>query len=308
MEEKSQKAPEPVKASIQPLYASFDLKLLEPYLPHHSTPTSARSQPLFPHVTLTYAQSMDGQISLSQGTQTILSGPETKAMTHYLRTRHDAILVGAGTAIADNPGLNSRFADENGITSLEKQPRPVILDASALWMPRGDEKVFELGRKGEGKGPWWLVGSKELRDIKADGDDHTIKFISQGGSAGMQVITLKGHKDWQEILQILAREGIRSVMIEGGASVINSLLEADNQKFVSSIVVTIAPTYLGTGGVVVSPRRTGETNEARLKDVKWVPMGQDIVVAGRLEHKSLGLRSDCAEGTNDKNSHQQKPL
>lgn len=60
-----------------------------------------------PHVTLTYAQSLDAKIAGANGNQLILSGKESLVMTHWLRTMHDAILVGVGTALNDDPQLNS---------------------------------------------------------------------------------------------------------------------------------------------------------------------------------------------------------
>ena len=82
-----------------------------------------------PHLTLTYAMSLDCKISLARGAQTALSGSRTRAMTHYLRSRHDAILIGVGTAEADDPSLNCRFsADGVNKLDLEKQPILVILD------------------------------------------------------------------------------------------------------------------------------------------------------------------------------------
>ena len=200
-------------------------------------------------------------------------------MTHYLRTRHDAILVGAGTANADNPGLNSRFADADGVVGLERQPRPVILDAHALWRPVRGGKVFELAEKGEGKAPWWIVGVEDGPENRHPDCDAAVRLVREEFEG--KVLETRGSKDWKEILGLLAAEGVRSVMIEGGGSVINSLLESGNQKYVSSVVVTIAPTYLGKGGVTVSPNRTGSGNEARLEELKWIPMGQDVVMAGR---------------------------
>lgn len=203
-------------------------------------------------------------------------------MTHYLRTRHDAILVGAGTANADNPGLNSRYADEKGLVGLERQPRPVVLDAHGLWRPRGDGKVFELARKGEGKAPWWITGGSYLVGNQPPGYDETVRLVRE--ESGGQVLQAGGDKDWREILELLAAQGIRSVMIEGGGSIINNLLEARNQQYVNSVIVTIAPTYLGAGGVSISPNRTNDGNEVRVTEVKWIAMGQDIVMAGRLEN------------------------
>ncbi len=73
---------------------------LEPYLPEADDDRLIR-----PWVLLTYAASLDGEIAAAPGVRTTLSGMESKAMTHYLRTRHDAICVGVGTAEADDPGL-----------------------------------------------------------------------------------------------------------------------------------------------------------------------------------------------------------
>jgi hypothetical protein len=59
-----------------------------------------------PRVTLTFAQSVDGKIAGRDGKQLILSGKESMVMTHWMRTIHDAILVGIGTARNDDPQLN----------------------------------------------------------------------------------------------------------------------------------------------------------------------------------------------------------
>mmetsp|Transcript_34521 Transcript_34521/g.55844 ORF Transcript_34521/g.55844 Transcript_34521/m.55844 type:complete len:147 (+) Transcript_34521:57-497(+) len=86
-----------------------------------------------PFVTLTYAQSLDGSISAERGSPLLLSGKESMTMTHALRAAHDAILVGVGTLIADDPSLNVRHV--NGTN-----PRPIILDSS-LRMPL-NRKLF----------------------------------------------------------------------------------------------------------------------------------------------------------------------
>ncbi|TYZ62331.1 hypothetical protein PybrP1_009355 [[Pythium] brassicae (nom. inval.)] len=84
---------------------------------------NAHTAPTLPFVTLTYAQSIDGSIAAVRGAPTLLSGSASLKMTHTLRTLHDAILVGVGTMLADNPSLNARFAEGSN-------PRPVILDTS----------------------------------------------------------------------------------------------------------------------------------------------------------------------------------
>jgi 2,5-diamino-6-(ribosylamino)-4(3H)-pyrimidinone 5'-phosphate reductase len=95
-----------------------------------------------------------------------------------------------------------------------------------------------------------------------------------------------GRFRWVDVLDALHKDGIQSVMIEGGGYVINSLLEPANHELVDSVIVTIAPTWLGRGGVVVSPERrfegTAPMPAARLKNTTWVPLGEDVVLCGRL--------------------------
>lgn len=107
------------KMSLAPLPPSA-LSFLDFYLPPKSHPN------LF--TTLTYAASLDSRISLGPGLRTTLSGPESKTMTHYLRSHHDAILVGAGTFVADNPGLNCQYPPADTKNALECSPLPVVLD------------------------------------------------------------------------------------------------------------------------------------------------------------------------------------
>ncbi|KAL4870016.1 hypothetical protein BDV12DRAFT_208084 [Aspergillus spectabilis] len=252
---------------------------LEPYLPH-PTPNS------LPFTTLTFATSLDSSLSLSPGTRTILSGPQSKAMTHYLRSRHDAILIGVGTAVADNPGLNCRFEGMGGYggEGLQGQPRPIVLDPSGRWEVDAQSKILVLAGEGRGRAPWVIVKSGVVVS------EERRELLERFGGRFIALDVGKGDGeefDWGDLLRCLKREGLGSVMIEGGGSVINSLLEPGVQHLVDSVIVTIAPTWLGRGGVVVSPRRRfDETGAAiaasRLRDVKWHPFGEDVVLCGRI--------------------------
>lgn len=72
-------------------------------------------------------------------------------------------------------------------------------------------------------------------------------------------------------------------MVEGGARIINGLYSPENRKFVSSVIVTVAPKYLGEGGVAVCPGREERDRVAvELWDVVWVPLGRDVVMAARI--------------------------
>ena len=90
--------------------------------------------------------------------------------------------------------------------------------------------------------------------------------------------------DWEMILQQVYKEGFKSVMIEGGAQVINALLK--KPELVDSVIITIAPTWLGRAAVQVSPetKRSGlqPINAANLENPVWQQFGQDMVLCGKL--------------------------
>ncbi|KXL47263.1 hypothetical protein M433DRAFT_65447 [Acidomyces richmondensis BFW] len=257
---------------------------LEPYLPSSNRGKADAT----PFVTLTFATSLDSQIALSPGAPTMLSGPQSKAMTHYLRSRHSAILIGVGTAIADNPSLNCRLEGVGGYGSegLEGQPRPIILDPTARWEFTSRTKIFALASEGRGKAPYIITG------VQSPPEDKKALLEQLGG----RFITLNlgsskagEHKfDWSEIMKALGENGLQSVMIEGGAVVINSLLEPEYIHLVNSVILTIAPTWLGRGGVVVSPARRSDVDgtpvaASRLQAVQWHSLGEDVVLCGHIQ-------------------------
>ncbi|KAI5367498.1 Putative bacterial bifunctional deaminase-reductase, dihydrofolate reductase-like domain superfamily [Septoria linicola] len=265
------------------------LEFLEGYLPRttantneegttsqHATQSSSETKKPngLPFVTLTYAASLDSMIALAPGARTTLSGPESKSMTHYLRLRHDAILVGANTAAVDDPGLNCRYPE----ATILDQPRPIIVDPNGRWKGMG-RKAYRLAAEGEGKAPWVVTTSRtfekksRLHDI--DGDYVIVDEADPSGAI-----------EWEGILRTLWVRGIKSVMIEGGATVINSLLA--QPTLVNAVIITIAPTFLGQGGVAVSPAArtspddTQRANAAWLDNTSWKQFGNDVVLCAYL--------------------------
>ncbi|KAF2435822.1 dihydrofolate reductase [Tothia fuscella] len=222
----------------------------------------------------------------SPGTQTILSGPESKAMTHYLRSQHDVIIVGVGTAVADNPALNCRI---EGV-GLKGQPRPLIIDPSGRWEVESEKGLAEcvrLAEEGVGKGPWVftsLAAPKRNQKWSQALDKVGGAYISIPSSD----IDGKKDLDWSKILEKLAQLGMSSVMIEGGGSVINTLLQEKYLHLIDSVMITIAPVWLGQGGVVISPPRRADASgqaipAARLHQTKWQQFGDDVVMCGRIK-------------------------
>ncbi|KAI0803974.1 dihydrofolate reductase-like domain-containing protein [Xylaria sp. FL0064] len=305
-----------------PLYfPAAERQRLEPHIPpsssssHPMTATHSPSpQASHPFVTLTFATSLDSALALGPGIRTALSGPQSKAMTHYLRSRHDAICVGVGTAIADDPGLNSRLDaaveqcsgdgdgdgdgddDDNGRKMTGEtvdesgsggsgvtthQPRPIIIDPRLRWDFTGHSKVMRLAREGKGLAPYIVTLEKEpppdKREILEDAGGKFIVLNPERDGEGKT-----DRLDWRTILAAVRQESLRSIMIEGGGEVINSLL-SEEASLVDSVIVTIAPIWLGRGGVTVSPPRTNiDRPAARLCDTTWMPLGDDIVLCGRI--------------------------
>ena len=255
---------------------------LEPYLPTHTRSIEASD---VPHVTLTYATSMDSSLTLAPGLQTAISGLQTKAMTHYLRSKHDAILIGVGTALADDPALNCRLEGVGGFGGIgwDGQPRPVIIDPSARWFMTPQSKVLQTVHGGKGRGPWVIMAPSVHMDPMR------LEFLNYYGGKylGLTEFDKTWRLRWEAILKALAAEGVKSVMIEGGGRVINDLLQPENARLINSVIVTIAPTYLGKGGIGVSPNPrhdlAGRPQAAiKFQDVKWQPLGEDVVMCGKL--------------------------
>lgn len=255
-------------------------EFLEPFLPPVG-PTDRDSSDL-PHVTLTYASSLDATLTVTPGIHTDISGPMSTAMTHYLRSRHAAILVGVGTAIADDPALTCRL---EGFA--HHQPRPVVVDPRGRWPVSRESRVVRTASQGRGKGVWVLVAEEHLHAFPAE------RRAAVEGCGG-KVLSLPVKRrtgqtggpwfDWEDILRALADEEIESVMVEGGGGVHNELLRPEHAGLLSTLVITIAPVFLGQGGVVIRPPRRAEQNPRplRLRDVAWHSLGNDGVMCGRM--------------------------
>ncbi len=206
-----------------------------------------------PLVTLAYAQSLDGSLAERRGRPLPLSGDQSLTFTHALRVASDAILVGIGTVLADDPQLTARR--EAG-----PDPQPVILD-SRLRTPR-HARLWD-----HPKPPWFFSGEPA---------SHTGRALVEG--RGGRLITVPadgGRLDLNAVLASLGEQGVTSLMVEGGAEVITSFLSSG---LADRVAATIAPVYVG--GLRMLERRL--PGLPRLQRAASFQMGPDIVVVGRF--------------------------
>ena len=210
-----------------------------------------------PFVTLSYAQSVDGCIAARPGQPMTLSGPQSLVLTHQLRADHEAILVGIGTVLADNPSLTVRLV--NG-----RNPQPIIAD-SRLRFP-SDAKLLQNPDRTA-----WIATSQQA-------DGHRQEVLE---TAGARVLWLppnaRGQVDLAALLERLGQLGINSLMVEGGTRIITSFL---SERLVDSVVLTIAPKLLGGLRAVRKLRLLDSIHLPRLHNVRYQQLEDDIIMWG----------------------------
>ncbi len=212
-----------------------------------------------PFVTLTYAQSLDGSIAFRQGQPLALSGPDSLTMTHRLRAAHDAILVGIGTVLADDPQLSVRRAEGDS-------PQPVILDTQLRFPLRS-----KLLRRSPSP---WIAASESASPNRA----------ARLEAAGAVIVRLPRDKHGclclAALLERLANWGVSRLMVEGGTQVITSFLAS---QLVDLIVVTVSPRLLGGLPAVRDLGLSDPILIPRIERPSWHVIGTDFVVWGGLE-------------------------
>ena len=210
-----------------------------------------------PHVTLKAAVTLDGKIAARGGDSRWVTGPEARAAAHRLRERADAVLVGAGTARADDPRLTARLPGGRG-----RDPLRVVLDSRLRLPPR-----LRLFRQRSGAPT--LVAHVSGRPRPRRGVEY-LRCRSKGGRV-----------DLRDLLARLAARGVVNLLVEGGAEVHASFLK---ERLADRVVLFVAPTVVGGDGVswsaALGARRMADA--LRLVDVEVGRAGEDLVVSGRL--------------------------
>ena len=215
-----------------------------------------------PFVTLSYAQSLDGSIAAEPSTPLAISNDEALTYTHRLRASHDAILVGIGTVLADDPRLTVRRVEG-------AQPRPVVLDTNLRFPP--DAQLLQSG------GPSPIVATNR------DADAERMQRLKKAGATIIHLPCDESGLNLDALLDALGNQGIRSVMVEGGGEIITSFLR---EQAVQHVIVTLAPMFVG--GVSSLQARLAENGQPfpQLENLNYQWAGENLILHGDLEAKT----------------------
>jgi len=212
-----------------------------------------------PLVTLKLATTLDGRIATHRGESRWITGETSRQAVHGLRLRHDAVMVGSGTAQADDPDLTCRLP---GLEAAS--PVRVVMDAR-LRLPLTSRLVRHAEQV-----PTWLV-------TRSDGDKSRLEAYSNCGVEVMKSgCDRDGYLDPLEALEALAKRGVTRVLVEGGGSLASALL---GRGLVDRLVWFRAPRVMGGDGLAaVAPLGVDELSmTADFTRLAVRASGEDIV-------------------------------
>ena len=217
-----------------------------------------------PLVTLKSALTLDGRTATAQGDSKWISGPESRALVHRWRAEADAVAIGVGTALADDALLTARDLDPPA----RRQPARIVFDSSA----RLTLDSALIGTAGDA--PVIVVASPDAPRERID--------ALRG--AGADVLSVEGSpaERVQGTLAELGRRGMSSLLVEGGAGLAGSFVDAGE---IDELRLFIAPLLLGGAG---SRPLAGGQDKARIADadralsVSHEPVGDDLLISARM--------------------------
>lgn len=214
-----------------------------------------------PFVTVKTATSLDGKIATSTGESKWITSEIAREDVQQLRHEHDAILVGVGTVLADNPSLTTRRKVGG------KNPVRIILDQH-LRTPLEANVVTDHEAK------TWIFTTNMASTEKKD------KLTT----LGVEVIEVSGEQvEIKEVLTILGTKGITSLLVEGGSKVNDSFLRS---RCINEVITYIAPKLIGGKEAPTSFAGVGISNLAEalqfsIKEIKQV--GNDLKIVSEVK-------------------------
>ncbi|MBK9612364.1 bifunctional diaminohydroxyphosphoribosylaminopyrimidine deaminase/5-amino-6-(5-phosphoribosylamino)uracil reductase RibD [Candidatus Amarobacter glycogenicus] len=221
-------------------------ELLRPYLKFRQTG--------LPYVIAKFAMSLDGKVGAPSAGITWLTSEVAVARAHQDRAWVDAILVGSGTVLADDPALTAREAG----SPVARQPLRVVLDGRG----RTDPAARVLG-------PGALV-------VTSKSSPQWRRAVAATGAELLELDYREAGIDLRELLRALGQRDIVSLIAEGGPSVLASLFDGGH---VDEVHAYVAPLILGQSGIPLVPSGPGPAPFA-LREVAIEPLPPDVLIRG----------------------------
>lgn len=216
-----------------------------------------------PFVVLKTAMTIDGKIATRTGASRWVAGKEARRHAHHLRNVYDAILVGVGTVLIDNPKLTVRLVKKI------KNPIRIILDAYA----RTPLKANVLNTR----------GAKTIIVVGPRAPQKRIEALRKRGAEVMRIAAPRGKIDMKALVKKLGKMKITSVLVEGGGEVAASALEA---KVVDKAYFFISPKIFGGRDAKTPVEGEGiklPSQAIYLKDIHQEKIGEDFLITGYLQ-------------------------
>ncbi len=222
-----------------------------------------------PWVVMKAALSLDGKITYQQGRGGSITGEKSKKLVHNLRNQLDAILIGADTAAIDDPSLTTRLREPKS-----RDPLRIIIDSTLRTDP--DSRIFLQESDAE---TWIFCTSSTKRSSLQEKREQDL--MRAGAKIFKVSATENSRVDLKEVLKILGKNNILSLLVEGGASIFGSFIRHD---LVDEVYLLLAPFFVGDQG---QPLLTGYfSNERdqvkRLRDIMLSRVGEDTLIHGLL--------------------------
>jgi len=224
-----------------------------------------RSRPL---VVAKIAQSLDGRVATRQGESQWITGAKARQAGHRLRNELDAIVVGVGTVLADDPRLTCRVRGG-------RDPIRIILDTHARTSPRAN--VVRASKRS--KAPTWIFVGPEASSRR--------RAALERAGAQVTATRLKGGRiALLPLLETLHQRQLVSLLVEGGPSVLGSFFDAER---VDKIHAFVAPMVIGGTDALSSVGARGVAqlrNSSRLQRVQFERLGDDLHIVGYVPNRS----------------------
>ena len=217
-----------------------------------------------PFVVAKVAQSLDGRVATRTGNSRWISGPESRARSHALRNELDAILVGVGTVLADDPELTCRIPKG-------RDPVRIILDTHARTPIRA--KVVALTQQS---------GAPTLVVVGPEAPERQCRALEKAGAQVLRCKVRQGHIDLVALLKLLHDRELLTVLVEGGPRVLGGFADAG---LIDKLHLFLAPMLIGGDQArsSVAGKGVAELNQAsRFERTELTPRGQDLEWVGYL--------------------------